>query len=71
MQDTEVSKPRKTAEKKKYPWTINMLKEYVRAMTITKCILDLGVNLTICNLLVLALAIQKQLIKAITEDETV
>ena len=41
------------------------------ATTITKRILDLGVNLTVGELLVSALAIEKQLTKAITKDESI
>ena len=47
------------------------MKEFVDATTITKYILDLGMNLTIVKLLVLALAVEKQFIKAITKDKTI
>ena len=47
------------------------MKESVGATTITKRILDLGVNLTVGELLALAPAVERQLTKAITEDEAV
>ncbi len=47
------------------------MKESVNATTITKRILDLGVNLTVGKLLASAVAIEKQLTKAITEDKAV
>ncbi len=43
----------------------------MEATTITKRILDLGVSLTVCELLASAPAIKKQLTKAISEDEAV
>ncbi len=69
MPDTEASKPKKMVERKKHPWVVNVLKESVGATTITKRILDLGVNLTVGELLASAPAVEKQLTKAITEDE--
>lgn len=48
-----------------------MLKESVNAITITKRILDLGVNLTVGKLLASAPAIEKQLTKVITEDKAI
>ena len=71
MQDAESGEPKKTFEKRKHLSVVNELNESIGATTITKRILDLGVNLTICKLLVLALAIEKQFTKAITEDESV
>lgn len=50
---------------------VNVLKESVRATTITKRILDLGVSLTVGELLASAPAVEKQLSKAISEDEAV
>lgn len=69
MPDTEVSEPRKTVERKKNPQVINILKESLSATTINMRILELVVNLTIGKLLASALAIEKQLINAINEDE--
>ena len=69
MPDAEAGKPRKTVERNKHPQVVNVLKKSVRAMTITKCILDLRVNLTIVKLLASALAIEKQFTKAITKDK--
>ncbi len=71
MPDAEASESKKTVEKKKYPRVVNVLKESISAITIAKRILDLGVNLTVGELLASAPAIKKQLTKAITEDETV
>lgn len=48
-----------------------MLKESIDTTIITKCILDLSVNLIISELLALALTIKKQYIKAIIEDKTI
>lgn len=59
MLDAEASKPKKMVEKKKHLWVINVLKKSVGGTIITKHILDLGMNLTIGELLVLALAIEK------------
>ena len=71
MPDAEAGEPRKTVERKKHPRVVNVLKESVGATTITKRILDLGVNLTVGELLASAPAVEKQLTKAITEDEAV
>ena len=56
---------------KKYPGVVGVLKEFVGATMITKRILDLGVNLIVGELLLLAPAVEKQLTKAITEDEAI
>ena len=71
MPDAEAGEPRRTVEKKKHPRVVNVLKESVGATTITKHILDLGVNLTIGKLLASAPTVEKQLTKAITKDEAV
>ena len=71
MPDAEASEPRKTVERKKHPRVVNVLKESMGATAITKRILDLGVNLTVGELLASAPAIEKQLIKAIIEDEAI
>lgn len=47
------------------------MKKSIGATTITKQIMDLGVNFTIDELLVSAPAIEKQLIKAISEDKAI
>lgn len=57
--------------KKTHSQVINVLKESVGATTITKRILDLRVNLTVGKLLASALAVEKQLTKAIIEDKAV
>ena len=62
---------KKSFECKRLPRVVNILKELVGATTITKCILDLGVSLTVGELLASAPAIEKQLIKTISEDKAV
>ena len=57
--DAEVSKPKKTFEKKKYPRVVNVLKESIGTIIITKRILDLDINLTVTILLALTPAIEK------------
>lgn len=71
MLDMEIYKLKKTIEKKKHSWVINLLKESIEATAITKLILNLGINLTIGKLLALALAIKKQLLKAVTENKAI
>lgn len=63
MLDAEVSKTKKIIQRKKHPQVINMLKQSVGAITITKRIIDLEINLTISMTQILAPAIKKQLIK--------
>lgn len=50
---------KKMVEKKKYQYFVNVLKESLRAATITKRILEFEVNLMVDELLVSALAIKK------------
>lgn len=45
MPNAKIIATKKTVKKKKHPCVINILKESVKATTITKHILDLGVNL--------------------------
>ena len=71
MPDAEAIATKKTVERKRHPRVVNVLKESVGATTITKRILDLGVNLTVGELLASAPAVEKQLTKAISEDEAV
>ena len=71
MLDAEVIEAKKMVERKKHLQVVNVLKETVGATTITKRILDLGVNLTVGELLASAPAVEKQLTKAISEDEAV
>lgn len=71
MPDLEASEIERTVERKKHLQVVYILKKSIGTTTITKYILDLGVNLTVGELLVLTLAIEKQLTKAITEDKTV
>lgn len=67
----EAGKPKKPIEEKKYLQVINILKESVWTTTITKCILNFEVNLTIGKLPTSALAIKKRLTKAITKDKAI
>lgn len=62
---------KKNVECKKHLRVVRVLKKSVGAIIITKCILKLGVNLTISELLASAPAIEKQLIKTIMKDKTV
>ena len=71
MPDLEVTDPKKQVERRKHVRVVNVLKESVGATIITKRILDLGVNLTVGELLASAPAVKKQLTKAISEDEAV
>lgn len=59
MSDAKADESKKSVEKKKHSWVINVLKESVGATTITKCILDLGINLTVGKLLASAPTIEK------------
>lgn len=70
MTDSELV-GKKNIELKKHPRVVGVLKKSVGATIITKRILDLGINLTIGELLAFALAVEKQLTKAIIEDEEV
>lgn len=63
MPDAEAVESRKAIEKKSYPQIVNLLKKSVGAITITKRILNLRVNLTIGKLLALAPAIKNSLQK--------
>lgn len=69
MPNTEISKLKKTIERKKHLQVINVLKNSVQVTTITKYILNLWGYLTISKLLVLVPAVRKQLTKTITEDK--
>ncbi len=71
MLDADTTTAKKSIERKKHPRVVNVLKESVGATTITKLILDLGVNLTVGKLLASVPAVEKQLTKAIFEDEAV
>ncbi len=56
--DVEGSEPKKIVEKKKHLWVFNVLKKSISITTIIKHILDLGVNLTVGELLALVLTIE-------------
>lgn len=59
MLDAEAGEPKKTVKKKKYSQVVNVLKESVRATTITKRILDLRINLIVGDLLASVSAVEK------------
>lgn len=69
MLNMETSESKKIIKKKKYLQNFNILKKFIRVMTITNHILNLEINLTIGKLLVLALVIKKQLTKTIIKDK--
>ncbi|MCJ1343493.1 hypothetical protein MMC31_001687 [Peltigera leucophlebia] len=71
MPDAKGTTAKKIVERKKYPRVVNVLKESVGATTITKRIQDLGVNLTVGELLASAPAVEKQFTKAISEDKAI
>ena len=71
MPPADIAISKKNVERKKHPRVVNILKETVGATTITKRILDLGISLTVGKLLASALAVEKQLTKAISKDEAV
>lgn len=57
--DMEGNMVKKTTERKKYFWVVNILKESMGATTITKHILDFGINLVFGELLASAPAVEK------------
>ena len=69
MPDAKGTTVKKTVKREKHPYVINVLKKSVGATTITKRILNLGVNLTVGELLASMLTIEKQPTKAILEGE--
>lgn len=71
MLNADIGIAKKNAEKKRHPQVINVLKESIGATTIIKRILDLGVSLKVGKLLLSASAVEKQLRKAIFEDEAI
>ena len=72
MSDTDIDNiSKKSVEKKKDPQVVNILKESVGATIITKQILNLRVNFLIGKELGFALAVKKQLTKAIFKDKAV
>lgn len=57
--DMEGNTVKKTVERKKYSWVVNILKKSIEATTITKHILDFGINLVFGELLVSVPAVEK------------
>lgn len=70
MLGAEASEPKTTVKKKKHPRIVHVLKEFIGATTITKCILGLEINLTVGELLFSASDDEKQFTKTITKDKT-
>ncbi len=62
---------KKNAERKKHLKVANVLKKSVGVTKITKRILDLDISLTVGELLASAPGVEKQLTKALSEDEVV
>lgn len=62
---------KKPLKKKKNHKDVSLLKELLRATEISKKILDLNVNLTVGELIVSTLLVEKNLIKALSLDEVV
>lgn len=71
MLDIDIDIAKKNIETKKHLCIVNILKKSVRATTITKCILDLVINLIISKLLAFIPAIEKQLLKTLFKDKVV
>ena len=69
MPDTNIVISKKNIERKRHLQVINILKESIKATTITKEILDLEISLIVGKLLAFVLAVEKQLIKAISKDK--
>lgn len=57
--DAKAGKLKKIVKRKKHPQVINILKKSVSVTTITKHIVNLGVNLTIDKLLTSTLILEK------------
>lgn len=62
---------KKNMEKKRHLWVINILKKFIGAITITKCILNFRVNFIIDKLLASVLAVKKKFIKVISKNKAI
>lgn len=71
MLDIDIPIAKKSIEKTKYSWLVNILKESVKAIIIKKYIFDLRLSLKIGKLLGFVSALEKQLIKTIFEDNAI
>ncbi len=71
MLDAGTATAKKSVERMKHPFVANVLKESVGATNIIKCILDLGVNFIVDELLASASAVEKQLTRVISKNEAV
>ena len=71
MLDADTATAKKSVERMKHPRVVNVLKESVGATNNKKRTLDPRVNFTVGELLASALAVEKQLTKAISENEAV
>lgn len=71
MSNGEENQVKKSIERKKYSYIINILKKFVETTIITKHILNLKINFTISKLLIFASTVEKQLTKASSKDKAV
>lgn len=69
--DKHKASGKQNTKKKTHPRVIEELKESIRAIIITKQILDLRINFTINKQLVSAPTVKKQLIKVITKNNAI
>lgn len=69
--DKHKASGKKNTKRKTHPRVIEELKESIRAIIITKQILDLRINFTINKQLVSAPTVKKQLIKVITKNNAI
>lgn len=61
--NADIDKIKKSSKKKKYLHVVNILKKFIKAITIKKQILNLEISLIVNKLPMFALLIKKQLIK--------
>lgn len=59
MPNAEAIAIKKTIEKKRYPYVINIMKEFSKTIIITNYILDFGINLTVGELQVSVSVVKK------------
>lgn len=71
MLNANMDMVKKSVERKKHLWVVNIFKESVEATIIIECIFDFEVNFIINKLLVSAPVVKKQLTKAIFKDKDV
>lgn len=71
MLDADIIIAKKGVSKKTHLQIVNVLKEFIGVTTIRKGIFDLGINFTIGKLLAFAPAVEKQFIKAISDNKAI